>query len=96
MLSTSRKGIIAELRAAGWLMEQGFEVFLNIAPDGPADLACLHRETGDMFVVDVKSRNGPQGKGRTEEQKDLRVRILYVGEEIEWSPANDNHKDGGC
>jgi hypothetical protein len=36
-LSCSKRGCVVEYKAAAVFLEAGFEVFMNMAPDGPAD-----------------------------------------------------------
>lgn len=36
-LSCSKRGCVVEYKAANTFLEAGFEVFMNMAPDGPAD-----------------------------------------------------------
>jgi Holliday junction resolvase-like predicted endonuclease len=54
-LSKGTKGGIAELKAAAWLSERGYEVFRNVTQDGPADLVAWNTDTGEALFVDVKS-----------------------------------------
>jgi Holliday junction resolvase-like predicted endonuclease len=55
-LSAATKGAKSELEAAVWLMEQGWLVFRNLAPDGLADLTAYHPQTKVFMLVDVKTR----------------------------------------
>lgn len=52
MLTTSRKGASAELKAAAWLIDQGWEVFWNVTPSGPIDLVAVR--DGETVYIDVK------------------------------------------
>ncbi len=84
-----RSGDATELRAVIWLWEQGYEVFNNVAADGPIDLVAIDAN-GVAIKVDVKkalehTKKTPRwqaGKisiGRpqiTERQKSLDVKIL--------------------
>ena len=56
---SNREGACSELIAAVWLLEQGFEVFRNVSPDGPADLVAWKRGTDEKFLIDVKTSNKP-------------------------------------
>lgn len=47
-----RKGALAELKACSWLIEQGYEVFRNVSPEGPFDLIAV--KPGETIYVDVK------------------------------------------
>jgi Holliday junction resolvase-like predicted endonuclease len=53
-LSKGTKGGIAELKAAAWLSERGYEVFRNVTQDGPADLVAWDTKSGETLFVDVK------------------------------------------
>jgi len=79
------RGTHAELIAACWLMERGYDVFRNLSPYGPVDLVTIK---GDRFrLFDVKlchfrphKLGGWQihGSVLTEEQKALGVELLFV------------------
>jgi hypothetical protein len=74
------RGAQAELFACAYLLGEGYEVFRNISPCGPADIiAC--KDT-DLLRIDVKS--GTYHPRLTDDQRRDGVIILYVGE------------DGGC
>ena len=49
-------GALGELRVAQYFLELGYEVFQNIAHTGPADLTVWDKETGQIWLVDVKSQ----------------------------------------
>lgn len=92
LLSANTKGDIAEYKAIIALLEQGLEVYRNVTSDGPADLVTLDRKTGEIQLVDVKqlTKGRSNGRSRTREQRMLGVKLLYVGDEVRWSAANDN------
>jgi hypothetical protein len=74
------RGTQAELIACAYLLGEGYEVFRNISPSGPADIiACKGTE---LLRIDVKS--GAYHPKLREVQKRDGVVILYVD------------KDGGC
>lgn len=50
-----RTGDIAEYKAFIWLFEQGFEVFQNVAGDGPADCVIWDKKTNTFTPIDVKT-----------------------------------------
>jgi Holliday junction resolvase-like predicted endonuclease len=54
-VSTRRDGDRVELLAAAWLLGKGYEVFMNVSANGPADLVIWDQE-GAIVLVDVKSR----------------------------------------
>ena len=51
-LSKSKKGRLIETKAEILFLEAGFEVFTNIAPDGPADLVVWDGQT--CYPIDTK------------------------------------------
>ena len=59
--STNRLGDIAENLAAGWLMDQGYEVFKNAGCSGPADLLIWDLNSGEVTKVDVKRTTEQNG-----------------------------------
>jgi hypothetical protein len=50
-------GAHTELRAVSWLLEQGYEVFRNVSPSGPADII-VFREDEAPRLIDVKTMSG--------------------------------------
>ena len=52
-LSSARKGDIAELESAIWLMKNGYEVYRNVAKTGQVDL--VTRKQGEITLIDVKA-----------------------------------------
>ena len=81
------KGDVAELKAAAWLMEQGFFVFTNVSKSGAIDLIAVREELGNCVIspIDVKTLNhNSRRKARgyntytlTPVQKEMNVRLLY-------------------
>ena len=51
-LSCSKRGCVVEYKAALVFLEAGFEVFPNMAPDGPADFIVWDGETA--YPIDTK------------------------------------------
>jgi hypothetical protein len=51
-LSTSKRGCVVEYKAANLFLEAGFEVFMNMAPDGPADFIVWDGTTA--YPIDTK------------------------------------------
>jgi hypothetical protein len=47
--------LISELKAQIWLTEQGYEVFTNIKPSGPADLLAWDVAKNHVLKIDVKT-----------------------------------------
>ena len=70
------KGIVSELRAAQILLELGFLVFQNVAPNGVIDLIAISPEN-ETFRIDVKTRSRRKTKSKKRQ----------VGHEIYRSPT---------
>ena len=51
-LKAKHKGSHAELKAAAWLLEQGYEVFKNVSPHGEIDLIAI--KGNEIRKIDVK------------------------------------------
>ena len=85
------KGDVAELKAAAWLMEQGFFVFTNVSKSGAIDLIAVREKLGNcvIYPIDVKTMvynikkkssrkiNGYNTHVLTPVQKEMNVRLLY-------------------
>ena len=54
-MKTSSIGTISELKAQIWLLNQGFEVFSNVKPSGPADIIAWDTKTDKFLKIDVKT-----------------------------------------
>lgn len=52
MISTSKRGVCVEYKAATLFLESGFEVFINASPDGPADLVVW--DGIQTYLIDTK------------------------------------------
>ena len=63
-LAPSRKGDVAEYKAVIWLLEQGYEVFLNCCSTGPADMLVWKPETEEILKVDVKTASWKMSGGK--------------------------------
>tara|TARA_R110002020_G_scaffold9522_5_gene37359 strand:+ start:10228 stop:10587 length:360 start_codon:yes stop_codon:yes gene_type:complete len=70
------KGVISELRATEILLDLGFLVFSNVAPNGLIDLVAISPDN-ETFRIDVKTRS--LRKTRTQKRK--------IGSEIYRSPT---------
>jgi len=87
MFSANRTGDISEHKAVVWLLEKGYEVFINSTCTGPIDLVAVDSETGERILIDVKTRtfnvkNKFSPPRKTDMQLKLGVRMLYY-EKIE-------------
>lgn len=82
----SKLGLLAELRAAQWLLEQGFWTFLPVGGFGPIDLIAVSK-TGKVHLFDVKSASRRSNSGYIVSrklsafQRLIGVRLLYVDTE---------------
>ncbi len=54
-MKNSSIGIVSEIKAIAWLLEQDWEVFYNIKPHGPADIMVWNPETDEIKKIDVKT-----------------------------------------
>ncbi len=82
ILTPGMRGCLSETIAIAWLIERGYSVFPNHAPEGPIDLIALDQRTGETILIDVKTLY-QQGKyvtplSPTETQFELGVRFLVV------------------
>ena len=57
MANTNRIGDITELDICHHFLEQGFEVFRNVASSGPVDFVTLDTNTGEIPLYDSKTVN---------------------------------------
>lgn len=79
---TRRKGILAELIAQEWLIEQGFWVFTPIGQHGPIDIIAVSK-SGTPHYFDVKTlsrrKDGTSiSRVKKDFQKNIDLRFLYV------------------
>lgn len=51
------KGALGELEVTCWLLKQGYEVFRNVSPFGAADIISRNPSTGELTLIDVKTKN---------------------------------------
>lgn len=70
------KGVVSELRAIKILLELGFLVFQNVAPNGIIDLIAISPDN-ETFRIDVKTKS----KRKTKSKK------RQIGHEIYRSPS---------
>ena len=87
------KGQRSEFIAAAWLISLNYLVYVKTQDNDPIDLVAIHRNTGDVLKLDVKTvsirKSGPKKGNRisrvvNEYQKKIGVKLLYV------------YKDGRC
>lgn len=70
------KGVVSELRAIQILLDLGFLVFHNVAPNGIIDLIAISPDN-ETFRIDVKTRS--RRKSKTKKRQ--------IGHEIYRSPS---------
>ena len=58
-ISTSKRGVSVEYQAVVLFLQAGFEVFINAAPDGPADLVIW--DGNNTYFIDTKLCQKVQG-----------------------------------
>lgn len=54
-IDRAQRGAHSELKAATALMEEGYHVFRAVAPHAPFDLVIVHKKTGEMQRVEVRT-----------------------------------------
>lgn len=92
-VSAIRKGAVNEHIAKAWLLKQGYEVFSNISPEGPADLVAVKFDVGETLYVDVKSQSfsfeGEDGERFRERAQKYGIRYLVVDDDgaCAWADA---------
>ena len=86
-MTKTMKGQRSEFLAAAWLISINYLVYVKTQDNDPIDLVAVHRNTGDVLKLDVKSvsfrRTGPKKGYRisrvvNEHQKKIGVTLLYV------------------
>lgn len=70
-LNSAKKGAMNELKAAAWLVEQGYDVYRAVSPDAPFDLVAFDGE--ELFAVEVKTMSRCIQNGKTYENTKFRV-----------------------
>lgn len=88
-VSPGAKGSISEHIATAWLLQQGYDVFRNVAPNGRADLLAVNWDKDETIRVDVKSEgfmNGADGRIGS----DMEKVNLNQGFEIKYLVVNDD------
>jgi len=79
-----KKGTLSELMVSQDLVREGYDVFWNIEGTGPVDVVAVHRETGTIRLIDVKSESRVKSTGKkiqrylTPTQKRIGVEIIEV------------------
>ena len=81
------KGQRSEFIAAAWLISINYLVYVKTQDNDPIDLIAVHRNTGEVLKLDIKSvsyrKTGPKKGHRinrvlNEHQKKIGVTLLYV------------------
>lgn len=86
MVDPNVTGDLLELRAAAWLLEQGFTVFRNVGSTGPADLVVMSPD-GTLTALDVKTKLQPP----TAKQEAARIVVTALNTKTgDWETRNAN------
>ena len=80
------KGQWSEFTAAAWLVTKGYLIYPKHQDNDPIDLIAVHRNTGDVLKLDVKTvsyrKTGRVGdrinRVVNKHQKKIGVQLLYV------------------
>ena len=87
VMTKTMKGQWAEFMAAAWLVTKGYLIYPKHQDNDPIDLVAVHRNTGRVLKIDVKSvsiRKTGRRKGdrinrvTSVAQKKIGVKLLYV------------------
>ena len=81
-----RIGDISEHMAVVKFLKEGYHVFKNVSPKGPIDMVLVHRETGEVRKIDVKTKSYRQSwkpgtrthRQRSKEQVRLGVEFEFI------------------
>lgn len=83
-MNKHKKGVLSELTVARDLIREGYDVFWNLEGTGPVDIVAVHKETGNIRLIDVKSESYVKASGYkinrylTPTQKRIGVEIIEV------------------
>lgn len=79
-LNVGKIGAVSELEMCAYYVREGYEVFRNVTPNGPADIILWKPETGELHILDIKSyvsTCAPDNYIVQEERKrDFKVKIV--------------------
>lgn len=79
-----KKGTLSELIVSQDLIREGYDVFWAIQGTGPIDIVAVHKDTGTVRLIDVKSESHVKATGYkihrylTPIQKRIGVEIIEV------------------
>ena len=97
-LSAHKKGSLRELRLCSYLVEQGYETFRNVTPDGLIDIIAVDKDTMTTHYIDSKSPLFSQKDGTltnkigilSKEQKEKGIKgMIYYEEKIFYVDKNN-------
>ena len=79
-LQKIKVGLANEYIAAAWLTKENYTVYWKTQDNDVIDLVAVHRITGEVLKIDVKTwKPGTViGRNLSKYQKQLGVKILYV------------------
>jgi len=82
-------GDVSEFKAVIKFLEEGYWVFRNVQGTGPIDMVLVHRKTGEIRKIDVKTTSYRKSwkpgtricRQRTPEQRKLGVEFEFMEKE---------------
>lgn len=85
---------MAELKAMSWLLDQGYEVYRNVSPEGPFDLIAIKpdetvyidvKTCSAQWNYDIKGLVANKARPSANKYKDLNKKLLYVYQDhVAW------------
>lgn len=96
-MHSCHKGARAELLACGWLMAQGYEVFRNVSPAGPADMVVWKPGSGEFTAIQVKCSGAAGSRGillKFQEKHNVKVLLVFPDDRVAW--ASNALPERGC
>lgn len=86
-ISVSTVGAVSELTVAIQLMNQGFEVYRNLSPNGSADLVIIRN--GVNRSIEVRTSNTINGKAYCSKVNRANILAMVIGDKIIFEPPID-------
>ncbi len=74
-MKQKHRGTLGELRAAAWLLEQGYDVFRNVSPFGDTDIIGIR--DGKIERFDVKTYAGLEHMGYFRGPPEIKLLLVY-------------------
>ena len=83
-------GDVSEFKAVIKFLEEGYWVFRNVQGSGPIDMVLVHRKTGEIRKIDVKTTSYRQSwKPGTKICRQRTPKQVKLGVEFEFMEKND-------